>query len=186
MKTNLSLLETIRESFGRIVYSQKTHEKMAEILEARRARATVIEVISLSLSASGVLSLQYHDESVVKGLAAGLAFVSLGFALYRAFANLDHRISENKRAACSLWILREHYINLLSDLSEGRLSEKGAQDERNRLQEVAHKVYESAPQTSSCAYKRAQKALNEKEDFTFSQDEIDKFLPKSLKLGQKL
>lgn len=179
---NPSLLETVRESFGRVVYSHKTHEKMAEILEAKRACATVVEVLSLALSASGILSLQYHDENLVKAASAGLAFISLGFALYRAFANLDHRISENKRAACALWILREHYINLISDFSEGRLTEKAAQDERNRLQDVAHKIYETAPQTTSCAYKKAQKALKENEDFTFTPEEIDKFLPASLKL----
>lgn len=179
-----SLIETIRESFGRVVYSHKTHEKMAEILEEKRTWATIIEVISLALSASGILSLQYHDETIVKGVAAGLAFISLGFALYRAFANLDHRISENKRTACSLWIVREHYINLISDLSEGRLSEKTAQDERNHLQNVTHKIYEVAPQTTSCAYKKAQDALKKNEDFTFSNEEIDKFLPKSLKLSK--
>lgn len=182
---NISLLETIRDSFGRVVYSHKTHEKMAEILETKRAWATVVEVISLALSASGILSLQYHDEDIVKGAAAGFAFVSLGFALYRAFANLDHRISENKRAACSLWIVREHYINLISDFSEGRLPEKAAQEERNRLQDAAYKIYEIAPQTTICAYQKAQKALKQGEDFTFSQEEIDKFLPKSLKLGKK-
>lgn len=178
----ISLLETVRESFGRVVYTHKTHEKMAEILETKRAVATVVEVISISLTASGLISLNFYDETFIKLAAASLAFLSLGFALYKAFANLDLKISENQKTACKLWLIREKYVNLISDLSEGRLSVTEAQAQRNLLQVETHKIYQEAPQTTNCAYRKAQKALKVNEDFTFSTDEIDRFLPKSLKL----
>lgn len=184
MNTNgqISLLETVRESFGRVVYTHKTHEKMAEILEQKRATATVIEVISISLTASGLISLNFYDETAIKLISAFLAFVSLGFTLYKAFGNLDTRIAENQKAACELWLIREQYINLISDFSERRLSPEEAQTQRNHLQELTYKIYREAPKTTSCAYKRAQKALKENEDFTFTVEEIDKFLPASLRL----
>jgi hypothetical protein len=157
---------------------------MAEILACKRACATVIEVVSTALAASGLISLNFFDDTVIKVSAAALAFLSLGLTLYKAFANLDSRISAHQKVACKLWLLRERYINLISDLSESRLSEADALLSRNELQIDTHKTYEEAPQTSAFAYRRAQKALKRDEDFTFSASEIDRFLPASLKMQQ--
>jgi hypothetical protein len=46
-----------------------------------------------------------------------------------------------------------------------------------------HRVYRSAPSTNNWAYKRAQVALKTKEDMTFTDTEIDAFLPNELKSG---
>ena len=47
--------------------------------------------------------------------------------------------------------------------------------------EDLHLVYSSAPSTSYQAYREAQKALKQNEDMTFSDEEIDAFLPNELK-----
>lgn len=47
-----------------------------------------------------------------------------------------------------------------------------------------HEVYRGAPGTSYKAYKAAQDALQKYEDMTFSDAEIDAFLPKELERGQ--
>jgi len=46
-----------------------------------------------------------------------------------------------------------------------------------------HSVYSGAPSTTFQAYRKAQDALKKYEDMTFSDDEIDTFLPKELKRG---
>jgi len=51
----------------------------------------------------------------------------------------------------------------------------------NGVIEQLHAVYEAAPSTNSKAYKQAQEALQKHEDLTFSDKEIDAFLPKELK-----
>ena len=178
---NITLLETIRESFGRVVYTHKTHEKMAEILETKRAWSTAIEVIATALTASGLISLNFYDEIFIKVTAAFLAFASLAMALYKSFAILDNRISSHQKTAWKLWIIRERYINLISDFFENRISAVDAQKLRDALQNDTHSIYEDAPQTTSCAYSKAQKALKKNEDFTFTENEIDSFLPKTLK-----
>ena len=45
--------------------------------------------------------------------------------------------------------------------------------------EELKKVYDLAPDTSSRAYKVAQKALKINEDMTFSNEEINHFLPRA-------
>ncbi|EHW92744.1 hypothetical protein ECDEC11A_1805 [Escherichia coli DEC11A] len=42
-------------------------------------------------------------------------------------------------------------------------------------------MYSGSPSTTFEAYKKAQDALKNKEDLTFSEEEIDAFLPKELK-----
>lgn len=51
---------------------------------------------------------------------------------------------------------------------------------RDELIEELKKIYEFAPDTSSKAYRAAQRALQISEDMTFTNDEINKFLPDSL------
>lgn len=189
---HITLLETIRESFGRTVYTHKTHEKMAEILASKRAFATVSEVVSVSLTASGILSLTSNDFTAVLSLNVAwiklfstvLAFITLGLTLYKAFASLDSRIIEHQKTARELWLVREHYINLISDFTENRINAQEALNCRNELQNSCHEIYKNAPQTTTCAYKKAQKALKDNEDFTFTAKEIDCFLPKSLKINK--
>jgi len=55
------------------------------------------------------------------------------------------------------------------------------QEQRDSLIEQLHAVYAAAPSTNSKAYKLAQHALQKNEEMTFSDEEIDAFLPKELK-----
>lgn len=53
--------------------------------------------------------------------------------------------------------------------------------QREQLTADLHAVYTSASSTNYKTYVEAQKVLKELEDMTFSDDEIDAFLPKELK-----
>jgi len=52
---------------------------------------------------------------------------------------------------------------------------------RDQLVEELHAVYAGAPGTNYKACTEAQKSLKTLEDMAFSDDEIDKFLPKKLR-----
>ena len=54
---------------------------------------------------------------------------------------------------------------------------------RDSLLEELYSAYSGAPSTSIKAYRLAQQALQELEDLTFSDAEIDGFLPEELKKG---
>ena len=55
------------------------------------------------------------------------------------------------------------------------------QTERDQLLQDLHTAYASSPPTNSDAYAEAQKALKYREDLTFTDGEIDAFLPKPLR-----
>jgi len=60
------------------------------------------------------------------------------------------------------------------------------QAQRDRLMKELFEVYRGAPSTMPKAYTAAQQALQKLEDMTFSDAEIDAFLPKELKRGKKV
>jgi hypothetical protein len=88
---------------------------------------------------------------------------------------------KHKQAASDLWIIREKYLSLLVDLAMKEKPLEALQEQRDRLVEELHAVYSGAPSTTLPAYKKAQEALKKLEDMTFTDAEIDAFLPKELK-----
>ena len=52
---------------------------------------------------------------------------------------------------------------------------------RDQLQSDLYKLYRGAPRTLSKAYDEASKSLKEMDEMTFPEEEIDRFLPESLR-----
>jgi len=90
---------------------------------------------------------------------------------------------KHKQAANDLWLIREKYLSLLVDIAMKVRPLEALQEHRDKLAEQLHTVYNSAPSTTFRAYKKAQEALKKLEDMTFTDAEIDAFLPKELKRG---
>ena len=115
-------------------------------------------------------------------LVAVLVSTSL-FALnaYTKDYDLGELAQKHRQAGVDLWIIREKYISLITDLRVGRKSVEEVQVERDNILMELHAIYSGAPSTTDKAYKKAQEALKQLEDMTFSDEEIDAFLPKELK-----
>ncbi|KRE60555.1 hypothetical protein ASG92_21645 [Arthrobacter sp. Soil736] len=95
--------------------------------------------------------------------------------------NPTQEAAAHREAAKSLLKIRDSYIHLLADVKGNALSAKEIRNQRDHLSAQAQKVYQTAPDTSSKAYILARRALKEREDLTFSDEEIDKFLPVNLR-----
>jgi len=98
--------------------------------------------------------------------------------------DLGELAQKHKQAANDLWIIRESYLSLLVDIAMKEKPLEALQKQRDELVRQLHSIYSGAPSTTYKAYKRAQEALQELEDMTFTDAEIDAFLPKELKREQ--
>ena len=105
----------------------------------------------------------------------------LALNAYTKDYDLGELSQKHRQAGADLWIIREKYLSLITDLRMGRKPVERAQVERDNLLKELHATYSGAPSTTHQAYGRAQKALKQLEDMTFSDEEIDAFLPKELK-----
>lgn len=84
-------------------------------------------------------------------------------------------------AAVDLWDIRECYLSLLTDIRSGHLEDSKVRECRDALQERLSEIYRGSPRTIVKAYREATKALKQLEELTFSDEEIDGILPKSLR-----
>lgn len=181
------LLAQVRESFGRVVYSHKTHEKQADLCFSRHRWQQGI-LITLTAISSGTFLVSLLG-IVVSPIGASL--VTSFIALLVTAASLSTKkfkfaeeAAAHRDTASLLWNVRESYLSLISDLMAGAMSALEARDRRDQLQEEARMAYAGAPRTSDKAYDKASEGLQENEEMTFTSHEIDLFLPEALRLNE--
>jgi len=113
------------------------------------------------------------------GMIVSTALLTLN--AYTKNYDLGELAQKHKQAANDLWIIREKYLSLLVDLAMREKPLEALQKQRDELVAQLHTVYGGAPSTTFQAYKKAQEALKQFEDMTFTDAEIDAFLPRELK-----
>ena len=162
------LLAQVRESFGRVVYSHKTHEKQADISFSRYKwqQATLIALTALSSGTFLTLVFGLFGNSTWSSLATSfcallVSWMSLGAKTFK----FDETSAAHRDIASKLWDIRESYISLIADMMSGE------------------DIYFTAPRTSGRAFTLAKDGLKNNEEMTFTAHEIDLFLPEALRLG---
>ena len=171
----------LRECFCRVVYSHKTHEKQADILLKRLSRIKLCQIILSAIVTGSFIFRVFGLAEIGFIIGVIVSAVLLGLTLYMKDYNLGECAQKHKQAANDIWLIREKYQSLITDLVMGGKPLEVIQHERDVLMEDLHVVYSNAPTTSPQAYGAAQKALKQNEDMTFSEKEIDAFLPTELK-----
>lgn len=171
----------LRECYGRVVYSHKTHEKCSDILLTRLSTIKLWQIILSAITTGGFISTFLGADEIGAGIGVIISTLLLILNAYTKNYDLGELAQKHKQAANEIWFLREKYLSLLTDLAIGEKPIEQLQIERDTLLESLHSVYSGSPSTTFEAYKKAQDALQTKEDMTFSDEEIDAFLPKELK-----
>ena len=182
MTENEKILEgQLRECYGRVVYSHKTHEKCADILLERQGCIKLWQIIISALVTGGIVSTFFGTNEIAAAISALLSTGLLALNAYTKDYDLGEIAQKHRQAGSDLWIIREKYLSLLTDVRVGDVAPELIRAQRDALTEELHGVYAGAPSTNFEAYSRAQEALKKLEDMTFSDEEIDAFLPKELK-----
>lgn len=181
------LLAQVRESFARVVYSHKTHEKQADISFSRHQWQQGILITLTAISSGTFLTLVFRLLSNSTWASLGTSFfallvswMSLGAKTFR----FDEAATAHRDMASRLWDVRESYISLIADMMSGNISDLEARKRRDQLQSVTRDAYAEAPRTSYTAFVRAQNGLKKNEEMTFTAHEIDLFLPEALRVGE--
>lgn len=183
--SNLEILEAqIRELFGRVVWTHKTQEKCADILNSRNHAIKVIQIILSALTTTGILITVFGNNDVVGIISAIISMTLLILTTYIKNYNLGQIAQKHADAAVLLWDIREKYLSLLTDIKIGVISEQDVREQRDALQQELFAIYKGAERTISKAYDEASKALKQNEELTFSDVEIDAFLPEKLRKGE--
>lgn len=179
-------LQVVRESFGRVAYSHKTHEKAAEIEESKNKKVKWTNIVLTTLTSGTLISTIITNQTVLLYVTTVLSALLLGFTIFQLSFNPAEKAEKHRYIAKELWYIREKYVNLMADIINRQLSNDFIISRRNQLIEELKLVYKFAPQTDSKSYEEARKALKLKEELTFSDGEIDQFLPNELRMKKNL
>lgn len=171
----------LREQYGRVVYSHKTHEKCADILLLRHDRIRLAQIVLSAVTTAGFVGAAMGTGPEAAIVGAVLSALLLVLNSYTKKYDLGELAQKHRQAGSDLWLVREHYLSLLVDVRMREKPIEALQEQRDRLVQQLYEIYRGAPSTNYKAYKKAQEALQTLEDMTFSDAEIDKFLPKELR-----
>lgn len=171
----------LRECYGRVVYSHKTHEKCADILLSRLSWIKLWQIILSSITTAGFIGVILGAGTVGAVVGAVVATTLLVLNAYTKNYDLGELAQKHRQAAAELWMLREKYLALITDLRAGASTLEELTKRRDDILDDLHAVYTGAPSTTFKAYKKAQEAIQEYDEMSFSDEEIDKLLPDALK-----
>ncbi len=171
----------LRECYGRVVYTHKTHEKCADLLLSRLSTIKIWQIILSALTTGGFISTFLGSGNIGSIIGVIISSTLLVLNAYTKNYDLGELAQKHKQAANDIWLIREKYLSLLTDLAMDDMSLNNMKIERDNLLEELHSVYAGSPSTTYKAYRKAQEVLKKNEDMTFSEEEIDAFLPIELR-----
>lgn len=171
----------IRECYGRVVWTHKTHEKKADRCQRWLAKVKITQIILSAIVTGGLLTTVFGESKEGAILGAVCSTLLLALNLYMKNVDLGAHAEAHKSTAVKLWNIRESYLSLLTDIRSDNFDLGLAQQRRNKLQKELGQIYDNAPRTDKASYAEAGKALNALDEMTFSDEEIDKYLPEKLR-----
>ena len=157
----------VKDILNRIIYTHKTHEKMADFYYKKYQIWSIAQVVTDSFTFSGIFllitQLLPRFQNIIGIFSIILSFAATLISVRnRTFDDKNNYIIHNKTAK-NLLELREKYQSFLIDISNDQLTIDEIKTKRKKLQKKLNTVYKYAPKTTKNAYTKACKALDEDE-----------------------
>lgn len=174
------VLAEVRECFGKVAWSHKTHECQASIYRTYHDRTVWAKIIVSTLAAGSGISTLF-TESIACYFAAVLSSLVLFIDLIFKNRSYSDLANYHQITATRLWRVRESYQSLIATIVAG---DNTLTETRNRMEELADilaEIYQTAPRTSDKAYRLATKKIHEGQ-CSCTDDEVDALLPERLRL----
>lgn len=172
-----SLEALTRQLFASVVWSHKIQCKQADIYKKRYNVLNIISIIASALTSAGILSVIFADSVILKVVSAVFSFVVTAISAFLRTFDLSSLEKDHMKTANALWDIRERLLILLIEIGVGEKEYDTLMAGYQRIQQDLKDVYDHSPTTLDKAVSLARKALNIDADYTYSDEEIDKFLP---------
>jgi hypothetical protein len=185
---NIQNLSIIRQSFASSVFTHKVQEVAVERQEKNVLAIKVINIIFVSIVLILLIIQASNPENLLFSyIGAGITVAEVIFLIIQLTFSFEQRVVMHKNSALKYMGLRDAYRSLIVDVMNGSISNEQIISRRDLLQREYQIISDLAPQTGPHEYTEAQKRLNKRgaiqgEEFTWSDEEIDWFLPENLRL----
>ena len=182
MIENYKMLENVvRDSYSSVVWSHKIQEKQSDIYAEKFKMLETVNIGAASLTSVGIIAMIFTDPLWLKLVSALVSFVTVFITAYYKSFDLQKLVSSHKSTANKLIAIRDQYKVLLTEIKLQSDSVEKLLTKYKELVKETDAIYLEAPTTTDKAVNRAREALKIKKDNSFTDDEIDSFLPVSLR-----
>lgn len=178
-----TLEDIVRDTYAGVVWSHKIQEKQSDIYAEKFKIMETINIATASLTSAGIIAMIFTDPLWLKLISALVSFATVYVTAYFKSFNLPKLMASHKATANKLIAARDQLTVLLAKIKLQSNSVENLLLEYNELVKKTDEIYLEAPSTTDEAVNRASKALKIKKDNTFSEEDIDLFLPRSLRRG---
>ena len=179
---NYDVMENVvRDSYSGVVWSHKIQEKQSDIYAKKFKTMEIINIGAASLTSVGIIAMVFTDPLWLMLVSALVSIASVYISVFFRSFDLQKLITSHKATANKLVVIRDRYKVLLTEIKLQSDSVVNLLSKYDDLVKETDTIYLEAPSTTDKAVDRASKALKIKKDNTFSDEEVDSFLPISLR-----
>ena len=193
-KYNPKTLATLRFMFANSLYNQKINQNTSN-----RLRFKFKHLVQISMFVLYVYLLVNFGavDWIDSELWQNIIFIILGamssmgviITMIRHWGQFDSKSIRHENTAKQYRKVRDDLLLLITDYMSGMISESEVIQKRDSIKREMDIIDQNALSTEEDDYKKAQKDLRGEtckgEHFTFSDEEIDKHLPKELWITQR-
>lgn len=185
-------LSIVRQSFANTVFTHKVQEIAAE----KRERCVLwIKIANIILVGLALIMLVVQTTNptnlIFSYIGTGIAVAEIIFLVIQLSFDFEQGVILHKNSALKYMQLRDKYRAIITDIVNESITQQELISKRDLLQSEYQVISDLSPQTGSKEYCEAQKRLHTAgasggEQFTWSDAEIDQFLPENLRLKKYL
>ena len=176
-KENRALEALARQLFASVVWSHKIQCKQADIYKNRYNVLNIISIVISALTTAGIFSLIFADGVWLKIISAIFSFAVTAISAFLKTFDLSTLEKEHMKTANELWYIRQRLFTLLIEIGVGRKDYGTLMAIYQEIQLDLKKIYDNSPTTLDKAVAMAKKALKIDGDYTYTDEEIDSYLP---------
>lgn len=178
-------LWVIKQQFAQCVFNHKIHEVATERFERYLLYINIWNIFLVSLALIFLVIQNFTKEQFYSNIASWITIAEIIYLIIQLQFNFWEKIRNYKTTALQYLWLRDKYKNFISDIINENIGIKELVFKRDTLQSKYQIINELSFQTNrdDCieTQRRLKTSWNNDEDFTWSDKEINKFLPKELR-----
>ncbi|WP_294002112.1 SLATT domain-containing protein [uncultured Megasphaera sp.] len=176
------LLDEVRQNFASVVWTHKIQEKQADIYAKKYNHFEWANIVFAGITSCGLISTLFCDNYIAKFVTTLFSFITFCLSTYLKDFNLRNMEHQHRVAANQFIIIRNQLLHIITELHTEKDFDL-VEAEYQSIMSDLNKLYIKAPSTTNEAVEKASKALKCKNEYTYTDAEIDHFLPKNLQGG---
>ena len=175
------LLDVVRQNFASAVWTHKIQEKQADIYGENYSSLESLNILAASLTSCGIVSTIFCENLFAKIITALLSFVTLSITTYFKSFDIKNMEKQCKDTANRLVVVRNDLLHIIAEIHMKSRSVDEINHDYIQIINTLNKIYVEAPSTTQKAVERASEALKTNNEYTYTEEEIDNFLPPTLR-----